>query len=488
MSVWLQRARARHEALVREARSDPAAFVEYAFRHERDGRVLRNARFHREWQEELQKHDKVVLIAPVEHGKTQQIIAKSLHMLGNDPSRRIALISNTAPMASKLLRAVKQQIEDNQRVREVFPDLRRAHGMPWHETAITVERPTISKDPSIQVCGVYGPLVGSRLDVIILDDVLDFENTRTEEQRKKLIEWFETTVLTRAVAGCKIYVIGTPWHPDDLLHVLSKRPGFRAKWYSAVENPDDPPEKWIPIWPEEWQLERLLDRYQNTSEAVFLRKYLCRTRVDSSGRFRTPWLEHAHLLGKGRTMLRAAPKAQGGMRVLQCYTGVDLGVGEGLDNAMTCLFTIAIDEQGRRVVCEIQSGRWTAPEIIDRLVDVYMRFGSKVAVENNGAQKFLVQMAEGRMPVIGLHTGNNKHHEEYGVEGLAVEFRNGLWVIPSGASGIDVDPEVKEWEREMLHYNPEAHTGDRLMASWIARELARSHGAPMVQRIPTQNR
>jgi hypothetical protein len=33
--------------------------------------------------------------------------------------------------------------------------------------------------------------------------------------------------------------------------------------------------------------------------------------------------------------------------------------------------------------------------------------------------------------------------------------------------------------REMLFYSPEAHTGDRLMASWFAREGARSF-APTV--------
>ena len=488
----LERARAKRAAQLMRARESTADFIELAFSHERDGRRLHNAPFHREWQDALSKNDMVVLQAPVEHAKTQQVaVAKTVHLIGQDPNRRVAIISNTADMAAKILRAIKQQIEENPLVREVFPGLARAEGaaVPWNNDAITVKRATIARDPTVQTCGAYGPLVGSRLDVIIVDDVVDFENSRTPEQRKKLIEWFDTTVMTRATEGCKIFVIGTPWDPEDLLHILAVRPGFVSLVYSAVLNPDEPQSAWVPLWPEQWPRERLIDRAQNISAHVFLRKYLCRTRLDASGRFNSGWLERAKELGKGRAMCATAPKAQGGVRLLRTFTGVDLGIGDKTSSALTCFFTIAIDDTGRRIVCEVLSGRWTAPEIIDKLVSISMRFGSTIAVESNGAQKFLIQMAQGRVPVIGLNTGGNKHHAEFGVESLAVELRNEMWVVPSGPSGETIDPEARAWFAEMLNYSPEAHTGDRLMASWVAREVARKHGARvLVTNIGMQNR
>jgi hypothetical protein len=36
-----------------------------------------------------------------------------------------------------------------------------------------------------------------------------------------------------------------------------------------------------------------------------------------------------------------------------------------------------------------------------------------------------------------------------------------------------VAPQIQEWIDEMLYYQPSAHTGDRLMACWMAREAAR---------------
>ncbi len=487
----LKRAKARQEENRRLAHSSSAHFVEYALRDEGSGKRLHNASFHFEWHEFIRDNPMIVLIAPVEHAKSQQIgVGKTLHMLGNNPNLRGALISNTATMAEKLLGQIRISIERNPRVREVFPNLRPSSRPedPWRQDRITVERTTVAKDPTLQAIGAYGPLVGSRLDFIVLDDVLDFDNARTEEQRKKLVEWFDTTVLTRLVKNGKIFVIGTPWHPDDLLHVLAARPGFKSKRYSAVHNPDDPPERWQPIWPEQWDHARLNERRLNTTDHTFARKYLCRVRLDGISRFKQIWLQRMCQLGMGRTFLADAPKQYVRGPKMPCFTGVDLGVGDQEGNALTVLFTIALMPDKRRLIVDIEAGRWQAPEIIDRLESVYRRYDSTIWVESNAAQKFLVQMTNGRVPVTGFNTGSNKWDESAGVESLAVEMRNGLWLMPSGVNGLTIPAEGVAFINECLYFDPSQHTGDRLMAAWFAREAARKYGAPRTQRRDTQHR
>lgn len=487
----LQRARARRRSQIEAARERTEDFIEYAIPDEESGRPLRNAAFHVEWQEFLRAHRMAVLVAPIEHAKTLQIgVGKTLHILGRNPSLRGAIISNTSALAEKVLRGVRTHIERNARVRDVFPRLVPSSRPedPWHGSAITVERETIARDPSLQALGAYGPVVGSRLDFIVVDDILDFENTRTEEQRDKLLEWFETTVLTRLAPNGSLYVIGTPWHPDDLLHVLEKRPGFASRRYSAVDNADDPPERWKPLWPERWPLHRLRERAENTSDMVFARKYLCRVRMDANARFKQAWIERAIQLGRGLSLYPEAPKAQGGIRSLACFTGVDLGIGERDESALTVLFTIALRDDGRRLLVNIESGHWQAPEILDRLESHYQRYSSVIMVETNGAQRFIAQLAGERVPVQSWNTGSNKWDEQFGVESMAVELRNMQWVVPSGAGGDRVSPEVQAWIREMLYYSPTAHTGDRLMASWLAREALRLHSASRTQHLDTLSR
>ena len=48
--------------------------------------------------------------------------------------------------------------------------------------------------------------------------------------------------------------------------------------------------------------------------------------------------------------------------------------------------------------------------------------------------------------------------------------------------------EVLAWIQEMLYYDPEAHTGDRLMASWFAREAARGFERGIQRTLDTVSR
>lgn len=493
----LERAEAREELKIRSAREDSGHFVEYVLRNEADGSKLRNAPFHWDWHRTLNENDHVVLIAPVEHAKSQTVsVGRVLFELGKNPSARIALISSGEKLAKKLLKQVRAEIERNPRLHRVFPHLRRSTRAedPWTSSALTVERDTTARDPSLQVLGPYGQIVGSRLDVIVLDDVLSFANTRTEEQRKKLIEWFDTEVYTRGVTGAKVFAIGTPWHPEDLLHELSKRPAFAVRRYSAVENPDDPPRLWRPIWPENWSLARLNHRRANMPEAHFVRKYLCRVRLDATSRFQKSWLDRMCQLGKGRVFeLAAPPRRTARGAYLPCFTGVDLGVGSKSKSNLTVICTIALLPDGRRLVVNIDSGRWQAPEILARLREVSRIYRSEILVESNVAQKYLVQMAQvGSGKIENLHgrdtTAQNKYDEQWGVEALAVELRNMLWVMPSGLKGDAVPEEGQALISECLHYDPEDHAGDRLMAMWLARESARLWGALKAPRLDTQRR
>ncbi len=165
-------------------------------------------------------------------------------------------------------------------------------------------------------------------------------------------------------------------------------------------------------------------------------------------------------------------------------TGVDLAVQKHDAADLTVLFTILAKPGGIRRVLNITAGRWTGPEIIGQVRDIYERFGGIVIVENNAGQDYIRQflVENTAVPVIPFTTGRNKAHPEFGIESMAAELANGKWEIPN--KGGVTHPEVAEWIQELLYYDPREHTGDRLMASWFAREGARRYfdglGTPAV--------
>lgn len=448
------RAAARRELLLRRARKDLAAFVEYVF-------GLKLAPHHRAWCQAVSEAGRLVLLAPVEHGKTTLTsVALPLWILGNSPDARIALVSETHTQAARPLAAIREHILRNPKLREVFPHLLPARGARerWSDAEVVVERPTPSKDPSIIAIGVSGPLLGARLDLAILDDVCSWENTFTSAQREKVVAWFRSTLVGRVVSTGRVLVVGTPWHRDDLLHVLERSGEYRVQRDAAISNDGKP------LWPEAWPLARLEQRRREIGELEFGRQLLLTVLSEAGARFREEWFERAFsaaaTLGVGLVDQFGEPHPT--------FTGVDLGVGATAAHDESVLFTIALLPDGRRRVLEIEAGHWQAPELVARIKSARERFGSRVRVESNAAQAYIVQfLAADGVHVESHVTGKNRHDPIFGIESLAVEMEQGRWIVPDA-------PATRTWARELLAFSPASHAGDRVVASWLAREAARA--------------
>jgi hypothetical protein len=478
-------AREEYEKQCIKARVDPAFFIEFCIPHEKTNAPITNAEFHREWQEFLSSTRAGVIFAPVEHGKSTQIsVGRILWELGNDPTLRILLISRTKGQAKKAIGFIKYQIVHNKKLHDVFPNLRKStkSGMPWNESDITVERAGASRDPSVQARGEGSEdILGSRLDLVVYDDGLTLDNTRTKEARDKHEDWFDTVVYSRLVEDYedeifgRIFAIGTPFNEDDQLHRLSKRKGWKVKKYCCVLNPEDPTNKWKPLWPRQWPLIRILDKRESMTISAFTRTLLCQVLDASVRRFKRPWIEFSKLLGRGRTFLQRVPTYNG--EPMKCFTGIDIGVGKKDSDALTTAFTWAVDPYGRRIIVDIESGHLTGPEIINLAWRKRRMFDSKIGVESNAAQKLLTDF-----PLDGedtfaepLNTGSEKWDDELGVESLAILMKSGRIVVPSGEDGQSVPPEADAWLTECWQFDPSQHTGDRLMASWIGDKMVREH-------------
>lgn len=460
-------------------------FIEYAMVDEVSSRQLVNGEHHIEWQRFLDRNRFGVILAPVGHGKTQQIaIGRCLYALGKNPSERIGIICGTEKQAEERVTAIAQHIVGNLRLHKVFPELRPSSNPrdTWSSSKITVERPmTGAKDPSVQAFGTGSRAIqGKRLDRIVMDDILDEINTRTPEARKKVLTWFDVKVFTRLPpdGSGRIEVIGTPWHNDDLLHVLSQREEWGSQVWSAVLNPDDPQDEWEALWPEVVTVKRLRSLANGMLPNAFMRKFCCRSRNEETARFQLEWIENSLWNGRGLRMLSDQPRVGIGGELLPCFTGVDLGVGQKEEHDLSVIFTACLRQDRKRQIVDIQSGRWTGPEIVQRIVRTQRRFDSQVTVESNAAQEYIAQFTiDQGVAASSFHTGKNKHSEAFGVESLAVEMRAGLWVFPSNDAGEANDPDMKMLVRGMLDFttNPKEHTADHLMAMWFTREAIRGY-------------
>jgi hypothetical protein len=376
----------------------------------------------------------------------------------------------------------------------------------WTQTKLVVDRPAGIRDASLVAIGLAGALPGARLSWILVDDILTEENTRTEEGRRMVKRWFDTTVLSRRdVKGSKIVVTNTAWHPDDLTYALeatgwptlsmtadgdiaisnspdfdsieirpSKKPGDVYRLAAHDREQYDHEEK-IPLWPSRFSRE-VLDEFKRAMPAFeYDQLYSNKPRSESDSRCKLEWIELCKSKARERGVYSLAHNYNGSNLTV---TGVDLGIGLDARHDKTAFFTFEILPDGYRKILDIQTGRWTGSEIIDRLCDITTRYNSICRVETNQGQAFLMQFAMERNASLLLRphfTGTNKGHPEHGLEALFIELENGAWLIPNDPSG-NMPEEVAAWCKECLWYTPKKHTADVLIATWLAREEARACG------------
>jgi hypothetical protein len=194
--------------------------------------VLRfdNVPYQNEWYGVLQDRSylKIALAAPRGHIKTTALsVNYPSWRIEQNHNIRILLVSNAESQSQSFLRQIVGRIERDEEYRLFARNLKPEKQEKWTDREIIITRDDLSlKDPTISTVGIGGTVLARRADEIICDDILNYENTRTPEQRRKVREFFYEVLLPVLVPGGRLVVAGTVWHPDDLLHELLADPTF----------------------------------------------------------------------------------------------------------------------------------------------------------------------------------------------------------------------------------------------------------------------
>lgn len=220
MGIWIQRAqRARTGSL--------ADFIELTVGDDH-GNNLVLAPMHQQWVAHwhycIARDLKCMIVAPFGHGKSSTLAVPLVaHFLGMDPNRRAKIVTNDDPGARKRVGAVKGILESGS-FKRIFPEARK--GPKWTDHELYLKRTGQAIDPSLHARGVQTTGIGGRADLIVFDDAVDQKNSMDAIQRSKVLQYIESTWLSRLEPDGKVLYIDTLWHLDDATHHLMDRPGW----------------------------------------------------------------------------------------------------------------------------------------------------------------------------------------------------------------------------------------------------------------------
>jgi predicted phage terminase large subunit-like protein len=165
---------------------------------------------------------RLILCTPPRHGKSEIASRRfPAYIFGKDPDAEIIACSYTSDLAQRMNRDV-QRIIDSPQYRAVFPDVRL-----WGTNIRTTAQGSYLRNSDIfeivghrgsyRSAGTGGAITGMGAEYAIIDDpVKNREDASSETLRKKLWEWYASTLYTRLTPDGRVLLILTRWHEDDL--------------------------------------------------------------------------------------------------------------------------------------------------------------------------------------------------------------------------------------------------------------------------------
>jgi len=207
---------------------------------------------------------KLLIIAPPESAKTTWSISAFLGCsIGFWPENNIIIGSSSGSTATKRSLSLRAMVSSPE-WRKTFPGIEQvtaASGLKWSPEEWSVAPKGVPRlgriHPSVFAAGPDSSSIGgSRADVVLGDDLLDYENTYTQAQRNKTDAWIHNTLLTRRKARTgRAIAIGTSWHHDDSYVRMRKTGGWIVCHIQALSDSD---RVYADIYyPDSWEGERL---------------------------------------------------------------------------------------------------------------------------------------------------------------------------------------------------------------------------------------
>ena len=440
-------------------------------------------RFHLDWFRLQQAARETLILAPRGHGKTTVCTcAYAVRRILTEPNTRALVVSRTADQAQTIAGGIRALLANDEDVRLLFGEQR---GHPWKPAAFTVAtRTAIRREPTVTAMGICGPLTSKHFDLILCDDVLDFENTRTRRLRERVAAWVGTALEPTLDPGGEIHWIGTRYHADDYYgRLLDPRlyAGLKTNeaTRAAVYIDDDGRRR--ALWPSRFSFDEdrgsgdgrtnLDAERRKKGTAIFDAQYQNDVRALSGRLFSRDWFEFHHGIEPGALLSIRGPDGAvyTAKRIVQ---GFDPAIAGGDDADFSALVTIAVIERGVEspafAVVDVVRDRMTFEAQVARITERAERWKpSVIGIEEVAYQKALTQTLRSRtsLPIKGVRRRTDKLSRAYALQGLFEERR--IW-LDRGAP--DLTDELAAF--------PEGRHDDLFDALETAIELARTTHRP----------
>lgn len=232
-----------------------------------------------------------------EHYKSTIItFGHSIKDILNDPNITIGIFSHTRPIAKDFLKQIKTELEQNQFLKDLFPDILYQNpakeSTKWSlDSGIRVKRTENPKEETIEAWGVVdGQPTGKHFKLLVYDDIVTRESVTTPEQIQKTTGALELSYNLGAHGGGRRF-IGTRYHANDSYKTIMDRGTVEPRIYPATDNGE------MDGNPVFLTKEQLFEKRRDMGPYTFGTQMLQNPVADKSMGFKEEWLRYYDKLG-----------------------------------------------------------------------------------------------------------------------------------------------------------------------------------------------
>lgn len=358
-------------------------------------------------------------LAPRGHGKsTIGDVDFCITKVLRNPDVRIMIGSKTQTQASAFLKEIRTHFEQNVNLIRIFGDWKKSRDNVWNDKEFTVNRRTvIKKEATVSALGASGAVVSKHFDIIIGDDLVGFENARTEAQRKVLKEWFYSSLYPTLEPDGEIHILGTRYSPMDLYEDLIKSKNYKVNVQQAITVKDG---QEYSLWESKFSLEKLRSIREEAGLIIFNMQYQNNTELAKGKIFKYKYFKHFEEYDIDYDLNRVRVKVLDSQGVpywipVRIYMGADLAISEDetSNNDYFVLTVIGVDSNKNVYVLDYLKERLTFNAQLNAILDYGKNkfpMVERIGVETVQYQKSLAQEIRrlSLLPVVNIQTSKDK--------------------------------------------------------------------------------
>ena len=358
-------------------------------------------------------------LAPRGHGKsTIGDVDFCITKVLRNPDIRIMIGSKTQTQASAFLKEIRTHFEQNVNLIRIFGDWKKSRDNVWNDKEFTVNRRTvIKKEATVSALGASGAVVSKHFDIIIGDDLVGFENARTEAQRKVLKEWFYSSLSPTLEPDGEIHILGTRYSPMDLYEDLIKSKNYKINVQQAITVKDG---QEYSLWESKFSLEKLRSIREEAGLIIFNMQYQNNTELAKGKIFKYKYFKHFEEYEVDYDLNRVRVKVLDSQGVpywipVRIYMGADLAISEDetSNNDYFVLTVIGVDKNKNVYVLDYLKERLTFNAQLNAILDYGKNkfpMVERIGVETVQYQKSLAQEIRrlSLLPVVNIQTSKDK--------------------------------------------------------------------------------